>query len=286
MIDSENATHGDIWALEEFKHEDAFTANHIKCMELFSELVRQQKRSGRRYDFVSKVDDDNWLNIPTFYNTFIAPRLPNGEKYNPDALTVIGRPMNWGKELTYTSGRMYTVSWGILEFLAEKYQENPGMDWEAYHLAEDMLPEYYLWANNIEHEFVPVEMLQAWDIGLENVVDDKTMLIHCIKNNKRLMEINTIFDDRGKWNGKLINGLTNFNRSMEEVIWRLGEIKEEELEQLKIGWESWDQNKSDPWETLDWKLIKENINIEDRVYLGNQFPMNLPGNNESIPTIV
>lgn len=291
LIDAENATYGDILTLENFVPDDQTTANHVKAMELFNHLVHQQRTSGLRYDLVSKVDDDNWLNIPSFYKTFIAPRLPSGEKYNPNTLTVIGRPMSWGKPYTYTSGRMYTVSWPTLEFLAGKYAADPGFDFEAHHLAEDMLPEYFLYTDKIEHEFVPVELEQAWDIGLEYLVNNETMLIHCIKHDERLLEISTMFDDWGRWNGKLINGLTNFNRTMKEVVERLGEVSGEEMERLRSGWESWSSSKvegsghrGDPKDTLDWKLIREKIHIENREHLGEQFPMSLPGNNESVAT--
>jgi len=288
LIAAENATHGDILALENFVPDDQTTANHIKAMELFNYLVRQQRTSGRRYDFVSKVDDDNWFNIPPFYNTFIASRLPGGEKHKPNALTVIGRPMSWGKPFAYTSGRMYTVSWPTLELLAGKYAADPGFDFEGAHLAEDMLPEYFLYTDKIEHEFVPVELEQAWDIGLEYLVNNETMLIHGIKQDERMLDISTMFDERGRWNGKLINGLTNFNRTMKEVVERLGEVSEEEMEQLRSGWESWSSSgaegggyRGDPKDTLDWKLIREKIHIENREALGQLFPMSLPGNNDS-----
>ena len=144
LIDAEISTYGDILVLEDFIPDDKETANHIKFIALCDHLARQEKTTGRRYDFVSKVDDDNWLNIPPFYNTFIAPRLPGGQKYKPDALTVIGRPMNWGRIFTYTSGRMYTVSWRVLELLGGKYAADPSFDYETIHLAEDMIPEVNL----------------------------------------------------------------------------------------------------------------------------------------------
>ena len=264
------------------------TANHIKAMTLYDHLVRQYKKTGRRYDFVSKVDDDNWFNIPPFFNTFIAPRLPGGEKYKSNGLTVIGRPMSWGKPFAYTSGRMYTVSWAVLEFLAGKFNIDRSFDYETINLAEDMLPEYFLYTDKMEHEFVPLELEQAWDIGLEYLVNNETMMIHCIKTEERILDISTMFDEGGRWNGKLINGLTNFNRSMAEVIDRLGEVSEEDLEQLRSGWEKWSFSGAgsvgyidEAKETLDWKMIREKINIENREDLGRKFPMSLPGNNES-----
>ena len=158
LIDAEIATYDDILVLEDFIPDDKETANHIKFIALCDHLARQEKKTGRRYDFVSKVDDDNWLNIPPFYDTFIAPRLPGGEKYRTDGLTVIGRPSTWGRPFTYTSGRMYTVSWRVLEFLGSKYAADPSFDYETIHLAEDMLPEVNLF-RTVSSLFVPLSGL-------------------------------------------------------------------------------------------------------------------------------
>lgn len=132
LIDAEIANSGDIWSLPEYVNENADTANHVKDFEFFTDLVKARDRGGRRWDFVSKIDDDIWFNIHPFYETFIAPRLPGGsgsgditEDYDPDARVVIGRPMSWGRPYAYATGRCYTVSWAVVEFLAAEYAKNP-----------------------------------------------------------------------------------------------------------------------------------------------------------------
>ena len=274
-IEAENATYGDIWMLEDFANENHETANTIKNMELFKYLVRHEGTRVRRYDFVSKIDDDNWFNIPPYYRTFIAPRLPGGEQHDPSALTMIGRPMVWTQEYAYVSGRLYTVSWSLLEFLAEKYTANP-----IPGKTEDELAGLYLYKDRVQHNFVPVELEQAWDIGLEYLVNNETMIIHCIKHDERLLEVSTMFDGEGKWNGKMISGLTSFDRTMKEVVERVGQPSAEEIEQLKTERKNGDRGKS-PWETLDWKLIEAKIALEDREKMGTMYPLSLPGNNAS-----
>ena len=91
-------------------NENRETANDIKNMELFKYMMKYKDIRLRRYDFVSKVDDDNWLKIPPYFDAFIGPRLPGGPKHNPDNLTMTGRPMNWGQDYAYASGRIYTLS--------------------------------------------------------------------------------------------------------------------------------------------------------------------------------
>ena len=188
---------------------------------------------------------------------------------------MIGRPMVWGQPYAYASGLLYTMSWPLLELLAAKYNADPGSGEKT----EDELMGLYLYEEQIQHNFVPVELEQAWDIGLEHVVDDQTMLIHKIKDDARLLEVSTIFDENGRWNGKNINGLTNFNRMMKEVVDRLGEPSPEEMEQLGLEWGSGEY--INPWDSLDWQLIQGRISIEDREEMGGLYPLNLPGNNAS-----
>ena len=280
-INAENATYGDMWAIEDYTNENAETANDIKNLEFFKYLAKYQGERVRQYDFVSKVDDDNWINLPQYHETFMAPRLPGGNKHsnNETVMTIIGRPMRWGSPFSYASGRMYTLSWGIVEYLAKKYTEKPDIEQH-----EDVAVEWYLWEDNVQHEFVPVEIEQAWDVGIEYIVDNKTMQIHCIKHDDTILEIGQLFDEQGKWNGKLMPGITSFDRTYKEVITRIGEPDESEKELLESTTAAV-AHSSDPWESMDWKLIRRKINFEDRELLGSLYPMNLPGNNVSTDVV-
>lgn len=143
IIDAEIAAHNDILVLEDFIPDDKETANHLKFIALCDHLAKQEQETGKRYEFVSKVDDDVWFNIPPFYDHFIAPRLPGGPKYRSEGITVIGRPFNWGgnRGFIYTSGRMYTVNWPHVKIMGAEYAADPTFDYETLSLAEDMLPE-------------------------------------------------------------------------------------------------------------------------------------------------
>ena len=281
VIEAENKTHGDIWAIEDYKVENSETANMIKNLEWFKYMQRYEGERVRRYAFVSKVDDDNWLNVPQYFETFVAPRLAGGKKHNPKGMTIIGRPMNWGAEYAYPSGRMYTVDWPMLEFFAQKYTENPNTG-----ETEDRAMGLYLYENHIPFEYVPVEVEQAFDVGIEYLIDNNTMQIHSMKHDDTLKEVSELFDDRGHWNGKLVPGLTSFDRNYKEVIFRIGQPDEEEQELLqsetkKPGYKRPD----DEWETIDWKLIQKKISVEDREVMGDMYPLNLPGNNVSTDVV-
>ena len=273
-IDAENATYGDIWSIPDYKDESKKTADHIKNLELFKWMSENQGSAVRRYEFVSKIDSDIWLNTPQFFDLFMRPRLPGGEKYNPNALTFIGRPMVYGSPFVPASGRLYTMNWALLEFFAMRYKTNPRPD-----LFEDIALGFYLWENKTEHIFVPVELEQAWDIGLEGLIDKDTVIIHAIKDDERMSELSTMFDSRGMWNGKKVDGLTRYNRTMKEVVRLFGEPSVPEMERLKKGWEGGDT--VDSKDTEDWRQILEKISVEDRKAIGDMWPMSLPGNNVS-----
>ena len=204
------------------------------------------------------------------------PRLPGGTKYNPDTLTFIGRPMVYGAPFVPASGRLYTMNWALLEWFAMRYKTHPRPD-----LYEDIALGFYLWDNKTEHTFVPVELEQAYDVGLEGFVDKETVFIHAIKYDETLSQISTLFDKHGVWNGKKVDGLTNFNRTQREVVRLFGEPNAQEMERLRKGWQDSGRQGCDPWESEDWQQIKAKISIEDRKAIGDMWPMSLPGNNES-----
>ena len=284
IIDAENATYGDIWVMEDYKNENYETANKVKNMEFFSHMAKQQRLGQiRRYDFVSKVDDDNWVNLPIYWENFMASRLPGGEKYRPDAMTMIARPFAWGMSYVCPAGRMYTISWPLVEYYAKKYSDHS----ERKHnerITEDQLMGWYLEQDKFDDlEFVVMEYEQAYDVGVEFVITNSTsdtMMAHSIKSDQQMLEIGGLFDDNGKWNGKKLEGVTNFNRTTPEMLRRFGPPTDEELKQLKLEWAKGPPPEN-PLDSLDWKMIHDIITIEDRQRLGNLYPLNLGNNNAS-----
>lgn len=281
LIDAENATYGDIWAMEDFKDENYATANKVKNMEFFTYMAKQRKSSQiRRYDFVSKVDDDNWFNLPVYRDSFMSSRLPGGEKYQPDAFTMIARPFAWSMSYVCPAGRLYTVSWPLVEYYAKKYAAHSERKLNKPP-TEDQLMGLYLYEDKIDLEFVVLEYEQAYDVGVEFVVTNKTdtMIAHSIKSDEQMLEIGSLFDDNGKWNGKKLEGVTNFNRTTPEMLRRFGPPSAEELRELQIKW--CEEPPENPLDSLDWKLIHNVITIEDRKRLGNLYPLRLKDNNAS-----
>lgn len=122
----ENRTFGDLIVLENL-HEDDVTANTVKTLEFYRWLVG----SGKKYEFVSKMDTDLWLNARGFWDRFLVPRMTAvdeggnssaaaGEARRKSTVerTVIGELYYSRKQrLVFPHGGMYTTTWDILEQL-------------------------------------------------------------------------------------------------------------------------------------------------------------------------
>ena len=280
-IDAENATYGDIWVIDNFKDENYETANTVKNMEFFTYMAQQHQYGRvRRYDFVSKVDDDQWFNLPIYRDSFISPRLPGGDLYQPNTLTLIGRPFCWSHAFVFPAGRLYTVSWPLVEYYAQKYAAHSERKADDK-FVEDQLMGFYLHEDKVDLEFVVMEYEQAYDLGVEFVVTNVTdsMLVHDLKSDQQILEVGTLFDEKGKWNGRELEGVTSFNRTGPGMIRRFGKPSDKELKELQVEWAKGPSK--NPLDSLDWKLIHNKIQIEDRRKLGSVYPLTLRNNNAS-----
>lgn len=114
VLQAENRTFGDLIVLDHLQ-EDDFTANTIKTLEFYKHLVRR----GLRYEYVSKLDSDLFLNARGFWDRYLRPRLsPDGEA--TVERTAIGE-LYYGRfnDLTFLHGSMYTYTWDVVEELVE-----------------------------------------------------------------------------------------------------------------------------------------------------------------------
>ncbi|SPO06865.1 uncharacterized protein DNG_09559 [Cephalotrichum gorgonifer] len=129
MVAMENRTFGDIIVLDHLQEDDV-TANTVKTLEFYKWLVSHDYR----YEFVSKMDTDLWLNARGFWDKFLAPRLSNktGVWKSTVERTVIGElyyTRSW--DLVFPHGSMYTVTWdmvGLLSSLQSRFKVVTGED--------------------------------------------------------------------------------------------------------------------------------------------------------------
>ncbi|KAI9154796.1 hypothetical protein HJFPF1_07353 [Paramyrothecium foliicola] len=115
LVAKENSTFGDMIVLDRLQ-EDDITANTVKTLEFYRWLVE----SGRKYEFVSKMDTDLWLNARLFWDKYLEPNLSNstGTMKATIERTIIGElyyTRSW--DLVFAHGSMYTVTWDMVELL-------------------------------------------------------------------------------------------------------------------------------------------------------------------------
>lgn len=122
-VAGENRTYGDMIVLDNIAEDDV-TANTVKTLEFYKGLVR----NGLRYEFVSKMDTDLWLNARGFWDRFIVPRMTksslDGHFVSIVNNTVIGE-LYYSKtyDLVFPHGAMYTMTWDMVELLASLQEE-------------------------------------------------------------------------------------------------------------------------------------------------------------------
>ena len=112
----ENRTFGDMIVLDHIQ-EDDITANTIKTLEFYKWLIA----SNKKYECVTKLDTDLWLNARGFWDRFLVHRLSNQTGFFTATVnrTVIGELYySRNNDLVFPHGAMYTVTWDMIELLA------------------------------------------------------------------------------------------------------------------------------------------------------------------------
>lgn len=113
IVAMENRTYGDMIVLDHLP-EDDFTANTIKTIEFYRWL---KEKSPRKYEFVSKLDTDLWVNARALYDRHLVPRMDENLKANVNH-TVIGQfYYSHPHKTAFPHGALYTATWDIVELL-------------------------------------------------------------------------------------------------------------------------------------------------------------------------
>jgi len=166
FIEAENATYGDLIMLPQLE-ETSHVANTVKSVEFFKHIT-----SGTdRWAFVSKLDDDSYLDAHTFYETFLHPRLvlerANSADVFPSAMnrTIVGRTLHRDK-WTYPGGQFYTMSWDMVVLIADLHRANPISDEH-----EDVLVGRLLHEADEEWHHIDLPSSIAFDYEADEVLD-------------------------------------------------------------------------------------------------------------------
>lgn len=115
IVSQENKTYGDMIVLEHLP-EDDFTANTVKTIEFYRWLVD----NNQRYEFVSKMDTDLFVNARAMYDQKLLPRLestPAGLRATVNYTTIGQFYYDSYHHASFPHGAIYTVTWDVVELL-------------------------------------------------------------------------------------------------------------------------------------------------------------------------
>lgn len=177
LIQHENASYGDIIMLPHLE-ESAQVATRIKPLEFYAHIAHWKP-----WKYVSKLDDDSFLDVETFYREYVLPLSRNQSR------TIIGRCMKRpGDEYSYPGGQFYTISWEMVTLLAQLYTSNRIKDEH-----EDCLVGRLLYEAGEPFECLNLENPQSFDYDAGNV--DKWAWSHNITNAKEAINPHKIKED-------------------------------------------------------------------------------------------
>jgi beta-1,3-galactosyltransferase 1 len=184
LIQHENDTYHDIIILPHLQ-ETSHVANTIKTIEFYRHLANSTSTS--KWDYVSKVDDDSFVDTETFYHEYLEPR--------PSATnTMVARPMNdIHRPYAYPQGQFYTLSWDMVLEAVDIYTKAPITDEH-----EDALIGRLFYEAGRDYELVELTNERFHDYGPENkiwtyldthAITNRTISAHLMKDDEMYIEV-------------------------------------------------------------------------------------------------
>jgi len=151
------------------------------------------------HTFVSKLDDDAFLNVPEFWHRYLAPRLqtPGGSYFIARNATQSTQTVPY----LVPDGGFYTLTWDLVQLLAEEYPRHPRL--------EDMEPGrhagFLLSQAGAEFEFVELENEIAFDYDAREInpgawshrVTEGAMNPQKMETDVEYLEVASYFDEEG-----------------------------------------------------------------------------------------
>lgn len=156
VIEAENCTHGDLVVLDHIE-ESHYVATHTKPFEFYKWLVRNHQQ----YAFVSKADDDTFVDPIRFADQFLYPLLDERSTDNIPPV-IIARKLPRRQKYPAPSGMLITMSWRMVKLLVKLHRQNPVND------HEDGLVGRLLYERGVDYDFIELDNRIAFDTKEED----------------------------------------------------------------------------------------------------------------------
>ena len=212
LIAHENATYGDIIVLDSAEDNKYWSVTE-KPFETFI-LLRDRMLAGvgKRYDFVSKVDDDSFIDASTFYTDYLVPNRHTNR-------TIISRVVQYQRLHPFPHGSFYTLTWDLVSLIADLYRSDTRDLFEIMNLENPPKPEGFvkdpdvparkfvkrhedymisdLLVNaNEEFSYIRLEGNRAFDFTEQNVTRG-TVNVHAMKEDEQYMWVASMYNSTG-----------------------------------------------------------------------------------------
>lgn len=195
LIHEENATYGDIIKLEGLDPSPKIS-NRIKFMELLKYLVSR----GETYSWVSKVDDDAFLEAKRFYDQYL-------EGQPEENLTLISMKNRHEAGFDWPGGAFYTVSWKLVERLTKIHSGQQDLE-----TPEDVRVGMYLHDGKVQYDYKEMPREEMFEIPVKKAriphkITKAAILIHFLKDHDTFLQVSHLFGKEG-YNGEALNEWT------------------------------------------------------------------------------
>ncbi|KAF6233553.1 hypothetical protein HO173_008110 [Letharia columbiana] len=158
LIKQENDTYGDLIMLDHLE-ESTKVAMFIKPVEFLKHLLGSGKPS---WKFVSKIDDDSFVDAERFYHEFLRPRIDRHAAAADQNGTLIARRLRLehsDRNFSTPGGQFYTLSWDLVRILVETQARKL-----ITNVPEDVLVGRLLYDADAKFEFVDLDDTRAFDV--------------------------------------------------------------------------------------------------------------------------
>jgi beta-1,3-galactosyltransferase 1 len=204
IIEIENATYGDLIILPH-EHENHKWANTVKTLETLTWVLDHL----RPYTFVSKLDEDSFIDPRTFWKYWLQPRIESDTVKG----TYIGRELQNRYPFHYASGQFYTMSWDYVDLVTKLWKTNHITDEH-----EDVLTARLMYEAKVQYNltWLPARTVFDYDDHFSNhdgtawapegqdidhaqwhAVAQGAINVHQLKGDDEYLRVAACFDENG-----------------------------------------------------------------------------------------
>ena len=211
LIQKERELFGDILLID--LEDTEWKANHLKPFEVLKNLTRDGLK-GRRYDYISKVDQDSYVDPVRVWDKYLSSEVPENLMLSMPHEAFCGYPS--------PQGGFYTMSWDLAETIGDLYGN---MTDTSDISQEDCQIGRFPYEARKPFKFIPMAGNESFDVMVDTEEDkeryfardwsddqnvrgqiqdlkENVVFLHQMKSDAQWMAVMDLFDEKGWKNTK------------------------------------------------------------------------------------